>query len=108
MRAFHRTGKGLLLHDNGLTGIIRSGSNHLKDHCIFFGQNVLISVIYKVHEIEFVYKNGDSILVLNMQKKDKVITIKSHGYLVEIGYKRVFKLRFKNDVLVEKLALSNA
>ncbi len=43
-----------------------------------------------------------------MQKKDKVITMKSHGYLVEIGYKRVFKLRFKNDVLVEKLALSNA
>lgn len=47
MKTFHRSGKGILLHDNGLTGIIKSSSNRLKDHCIFFGQNLIISVIYK-------------------------------------------------------------
>lgn len=47
MRSFHRTGRGLFLHDNGMTGIIQSGSNRLKDHNIFLGQNIIISVLYK-------------------------------------------------------------
>ncbi len=68
VKAFHRAGKGLIIHDNGLTGIIRSGSNCLKDHNVFFGHNILISAIYKSNELDFVYKNGNRILVLNMLK----------------------------------------
>lgn len=43
-----------------------------------------------------------------MQKKEKSFVTKSPGYLVEINHKRVFKLKFKNDTLVEKLALTYA
>lgn len=97
----------MLLHDNGLTGIIMSGSNRLKDHNVFFGQNIIISAIYKDQELDFVYKNGDCVLALSMEKKDGKFSLNSLGYMVELDYERVFRLRFKNNVLVQKLALTS-
>lgn len=46
MKAFQRKGKGILLHDNGLCGIVQSGTNRLKGHNIFIGNNIIISIIY--------------------------------------------------------------
>lgn len=106
MSAYHRTGKGLIIHDNGLTGIIVSGSNRLKDHNIFFAQNILISVLNKEYEVEFVYKNDQKILVLTMEKKQNVFTIKSPGFLIELDRYLMFKLKFKNNKLIEKVALT--
>jgi len=41
-----------------------------------------------------------------MDKKDNKISLNSPGYLIELDFHRVSKLKFKNDVLIEKLALT--
>lgn len=96
----------MIIHDNGLTGLIRSGTNRLKEHNVFFGHNIIISVIYKERELDFVYKNGNRFLVLNMQIKGEHISLNSIGYLVELDLQRVSRLKFKNDSLVEKVVLT--
>jgi hypothetical protein len=46
MQSYHRKGKGILIHDNGLSCIVRSGTNRLKGHNIFIGNNIILSAIY--------------------------------------------------------------
>lgn len=37
MKAFKRQGKGILLHDNGLCGIVNSTNNSFRGHNILIG-----------------------------------------------------------------------
>ena len=45
MRDYKRNGKGIILHDNGLSGVVEFGNNRLKGHNFFIGENSILSVV---------------------------------------------------------------
>lgn len=83
MKDFKRTGKGVLLHDSGLSGIIESAHGRFRGHNVFIGENSILSIVHRKNDtIEKVYRRGKDILILNYFLRDGRPIIDSPGYLI--------------------------
>lgn len=103
MKSFKRHGRGILLHDNGLSGIINSSNNSLRGHNVLFGQNSIISINYIGQDCEIVYKYGRSMLQINLKRKYNEMMLEGVGCLIEFDLKRIYKLIYQSGDFQQKI-----
>lgn len=101
IKSFKKEGRGLLLHDNGLSVITSYYNDLLHGHNIFFDNYGLLSAIYNKNKIvEAAYRTEGFLIFLNYtQDKELDGTIKLLNFIT----KSVTYALFKKGSMIDKI-----
>ena len=104
--SYKRNGQGIILLDEGTSGVITSNFDSLSGHSVFFGENEIASVLYiRNGNYEIVVRRGCCILKVPFYGCDD--TANGNGVLLDYGEMKMYHLVYQTGKLFRKVVETN-